>query len=118
MIYGIGIDMCEISRIKALYNKNKAALSKRILAQGEVCQDTPAAYAKRFAVKEAVSKALGTGIGAALSFHDIVLTYEAAGRPLVHVREGLSPEWDALTFHVSITDEAGLATAYVVAEKK
>ncbi len=87
-------------------------LLQRVLTATEQTQRhwDGAALAKRWAQKEAVAKALGTGIGARLSFQDITITHDAHGAPLCAVR---SRPGKVL---VSVTDEAGVATAVAVWE--
>lgn len=84
----IGVDIVEIERIRTLYGKYGETFMKRILTEAEIAQclakpDSMASLAGRFAAKEAVSKALGTGIGAGLSWHDIEVLNNEAGKPEV-----------------------------------
>ncbi|MDE0723588.1 MAG: holo-ACP synthase [Alphaproteobacteria bacterium] len=117
MIIGVGVDICDISRIKKILLRDKEQFKARILANGEICKDTPEAFAKRFAAKEAVSKALGCGIGSQLSFQDITLAHHESGQPYVALSAKATERFGDITFHLSLSDEAGLAAAYVVAEK-
>src|SRR5690348_15813638 len=76
MILGLGMDISEVARIKASLDRFGDSFLKRILHPQEItyCQSyrNPAQYvAVRFAAKEAISKALGTGIGAQLGWHDM-----------------------------------------------
>ncbi len=68
--------------------------------------------AKRWAAKEAISKALGTGIGSKLSFKDIEISKDSEGKPLASIK-GRSD----ITIHLSISDELKYATAFAVIEK-
>ncbi|NTW51326.1 MAG: holo-ACP synthase [Chlorobiaceae bacterium] len=84
----IGVDIVEICRIRALYERFGAVFMRRILTEAEMAQclsrpDPVASLAGRFAAKEAVSKALGTGISGGLSFHSIEVLNDEAGKPLV-----------------------------------
>ncbi|MEC9290867.1 MAG: holo-ACP synthase [Pseudomonadota bacterium] len=117
MILGVGVDICEIARIEKIFSKSKEQFSERLLAEGELCKDSAEAYAKRFAAKEAVSKALGTGIGEKLSFQDIEISHHESGQPYVMLSEKAIAHFGDVKLHLSLSDEAGLAVAYVVAEK-
>ena len=83
-IYGIGSDIIDISRIKkALKSKNfqKRFFSKNEIKAAENKSNKIASYAKRFAAKEAFSKALGTGISGGISFKDISIQNNKKGKP-------------------------------------
>ena len=78
MIYGVGTDIVSIDRIKDIIAKNRDGFIKRVLTDHEQAlfankADSPAFCAKRFAAKEAFSKALGTGIGKEVSFQDLTV---------------------------------------------
>lgn len=83
-IYGIGSDIININRVKkALKNKNfiKKIFSKNEIKTVENKANKIASYAKRFAAKEAFSKALGTGISKGISFKDISIHNNKKGKP-------------------------------------
>jgi holo-[acyl-carrier protein] synthase len=83
-IYGIGSDIIDISRIKkALKSKNfqKRCFSKNEIKTAENKSNKISSYAKRFAAKEAFSKALGTGISGGISFKDISIQNNKKGKP-------------------------------------
>jgi holo-[acyl-carrier protein] synthase len=89
----IGVDIVEISRIRALYDRFGAVFMRRILTEAEIEQclsrpDPVASLAGRFAAKEAVSKALGTGISRGLSWRSIEVLNDEAGKPLVTLHTG------------------------------
>ncbi len=86
--------------------------AERLLTPTELAQKVwdAAALARRWAIKEAVAKALGTGIGAALSFQDIEITYSPEGAPQCVVQGHPG------RVQVSVTDDAGLATAIALWE--
>lgn len=111
MIIGIGTDIVEIARIeKAGVEK----LSKKILKPSEIAELpklNAAKLAKRFAAKEAISKALGTGIGAELAFHDIEISNDELGKPLAKILT--KPQ---LKVHLSLSDEKSYAVAYALIE--
>jgi holo-[acyl-carrier protein] synthase len=87
-IFGIGSDIIDIKRISAaLKNKN---FKKKIFSQNEVKfidskSNKTASYAKRFAAKEAFSKAIGTGISKGISFKDISINNDKMGRPYIEL---------------------------------
>ena len=85
-IFGIGIDVIEVERIEEVMHEFGGRFLRRIFMEGEraYCssQQRPAAhFAARWAAKEAVSKALGTGIGELLGWHDIEITRLNSGEP-------------------------------------
>ena len=124
MIYGIGADIVEVERIQASLDQFGDAFAKRILADSEwadyqASQLKPRFLAKRFAAKEAFAKAIGTGIRGDVSFHNIAVTHDALGRPLLQ----LSPTLQSFLklhhihqSHISISDEKNLALAFVTLE--
>jgi holo-[acyl-carrier protein] synthase len=88
MILGVGIDIIEVSRIQSSFEKFGDRFLKRILHEGEIAyclsHKSPAPFlAVRFAAKEAVSKAFGTGIGAQLGWHDVEIARRESGEPYV-----------------------------------
>ena len=125
MIHGVGVDIVAIKRIEdALYRHGDRFL-RRILGEGEVgecaAHRTPARFlAKRFAVKEAFAKAFGSGIGAEIGWHDIAVAHHANGRPQLRFSDALQARLRQAgcgAAHLSISDEADYAMAYVVLEK-
>ncbi|HEO8420245.1 holo-ACP synthase [Niallia sp. FSL W8-0635] len=115
MIKGTGIDITEIERIETLVQR-KPNFAKRILTDKELEKYQKLAghrksefLAGRFAAKEAFSKALGTGIGAKLSFLDIEIGYEEEGKPCI-----LKPFSQGV--HLSITHSKQYAFAQVIIE--
>jgi holo-[acyl-carrier protein] synthase len=124
MIFGIGTDIVEVARIEASIQQFGDEFAKRILAERELAiylqsQIKPRFLAKRFAAKEAFSKALGTGLRAPATFQNIEVTHDDLGKPLLI----LAPELQAFLqsknitqTHISISDEKNLATAFVVLE--
>ena len=88
MILGIGIDIIEVARIKASHEKFGERFVNRILLPDEITyclsHKNPAPFlAARFAAKEAISKAFGTGIGAQLGWHDMEICKKESGEPFV-----------------------------------
>lgn len=119
MIYGIGTDLCDIARIAKLLEKQGEKLIQRVLTPQEIAaapHPIPAHFiAKRWAAKEALSKALGTGIGENLSFQDINIQRKISGQPTLHLHP--SHPQSTLKFHLSLSDEENYALAYVIAEE-
>ena len=124
MIVGIGVDLCEIARIHdALKRGNHFA--KRILAAKELTEfnhlnpSMRAGFlAKRFAAKEAIAKALGTGIGRGFGFHDIVVSHDELGKPLVilNIENATLSSACGSRIHLSISDERTHAIAFCTIE--
>ena len=88
MILGVGIDIIEVTRIKASFEKFGARFVNRILLSDEIAyclsHKNPAPFlAARFAAKEAISKAFGTGIGAQLGWQDMEIRRKKSGEPFV-----------------------------------
>jgi len=86
--FGIGIDIVEITRFRTALKRQGEAFMKRIFVADEIAhctqmKDPAPCMAARFAVKEAVSKALGTGIGEQLGWHDIEVRRKVSGEPYV-----------------------------------
>jgi holo-[acyl-carrier protein] synthase len=124
MIVGIGTDVCSIERIEKSLARFGERFVKRILTPEERTRfdrtrDKANHLAKRFAAKEAFAKAIGTGIHAPFTWQSITVTRDPKGKPGIkpsaemaqHLREqGIS------SFHLSLTDDAGVAVAFVVLE--
>jgi len=88
-IYGIGTDIVSVDRIKKSI-KNKSIL-KRLFCKEEISKCSKLinfnnCYAKRFAAKEAFSKALGTGISNGINFNEIIVMNEKNGKPIIRLR--------------------------------
>jgi holo-[acyl-carrier protein] synthase len=88
MILGTGIDIIEVARIASSYEKFGERFLKRLLHDAEITycltHKIPAPFiAARFAAKEAISKAFGTGIGAMLGWHDMEILRKETGEPFV-----------------------------------
>ncbi len=120
MILGIGCDIIKISRIQVIIEKMGIKFLSRVYTPEEISiglnlfkEKSYAYFAKRFAAKEAISKALGTGIGGAVSFLDIEITNNPNGRPVGR----LKPEkFSKLILHLTLADEDDCAVAYAIIE--
>lgn len=122
MIIGHGIDLVEIARIAKLV-ENPAFVRKIYTpAEQAYCSgrvDAAACYAARFAAKEAVSKALGTGIGAHASWLDIDVQNDASGAPRATLGGAAARracELGVLRLRLSLAHDGGMAMASVLAE--
>ena len=124
MIYGVGTDVVEIGRIEQALGRFGERFARRILCDPELSRfrshRLPAAYlAKRFAAKEAFTKALGTGIHAPANWHGVWVKNLPSGKPVLQFSdplERLLRERNILQSHLSLTDERGVAMATVILE--
>jgi holo-[acyl-carrier protein] synthase len=129
MIFGIGTDVCDIRRIAATLGRRGDRFAERVLGPHEIAvfharrakhEARGVAYlATRFAAKEAFSKAIGMGMRTPMAWRDCELVKAASGQPQIRLHGALA-EWFAargLAAHVSVSDEADFATAYVVVER-
>jgi len=125
MIYGIGTDMVEIARMQGLLQRWGDKAGRRILAEAEMPDFLAAAdqarfLAKRFAVKEALSKAVGTGVVQPVLLTAIAVSHDAQGKPMLVFGQDLQDfllQRGVVRSHVSITDEREHALAFVVLER-
>jgi holo-[acyl-carrier protein] synthase len=124
MIFGVGTDVVEYSRMQASYERFGEHLVKRILMPEEIelfrKSKQPVRFlAMRFAGKEATVKAMGTGFAHGVWLRDVGITNNNWGRPLVIWSERGQRVCDRLGIgsgHVSLTDDAGLVIAFAVVE--
>ena len=124
MIFGIGTDILEIDRIKNLNSVRKFA--KKILSQNELDifnslkkSQRIIFLSKQFAGKEAVSKALGVGIGQEVNLKNIEILRDERGKPIFNAKNELSSYMSNLGIiktHVSLSDESKYVIAMVVLE--
>jgi holo-[acyl-carrier protein] synthase len=116
MIVGIGVDVAVISRLETALERTPA-LASRLFADSE--RDLPIrSLAGCFAAKEAVAKALGGPPG--LLWTDVVVSHDARGRPRLEVSgtvAAVAVELGVTDWHVSISHDAGICVAMVVAER-
>lgn len=126
MIAGIGTDIVEVSRIEASLASFGEAFAKRLLADDEWSQYVNSKQkarflAKRFAAKEAFSKALGTGLRSPVTLQNIAVTHDALGKPELRWSAELQTlvnDKGIVQAHLSISDEKNLAVAFVVLERQ
>ncbi|MDA9090536.1 holo-ACP synthase [Porticoccaceae bacterium] len=122
MIMGIGTDIVEIERITNILARPGDKFMQRVLTPAEQAEflrlNHSAAYlAKRFAAKEAVAKALGTGIGHGVSFQDMNVVNDDRGAPAVELSGGANDVMQGLgatKVLLSIADERHYAVAYAI----
>lgn len=115
MIVGVGIDVVDIARFTATLERTPR-LAERLFTPGER-QVGSASLAARFAVKEAVAKAVGAPGG--LRWTDVEVHREPGGRPRLAVSGTVAAVAERLgvtTWHVSMSHDAGIASAVVIAE--
>jgi holo-[acyl-carrier protein] synthase len=135
MIFGIGIDLVSIDRIEKLMLQFKEKFAEKIFTSNEILRANQIKtsdknssaivlfYAKRFAAKEAFSKALGLGIGRGIDFKDIEIENDELGKPQIKILNGkeifLAQHLGCKNFaiHLSLTDEKSMAQAMVIINK-
>lgn len=119
MIVGLGTDIVEIARIEKALVRFGRRFSNRILSPVERAGVLDARFlAKRFAAKEAVAKALGTGIRWPVIWHQMVVDHDDLGRPVLIPGSALS-SWlieRRIGLHLSVADEKHYSVATAVAE--
>ena len=128
MILGIGTDLANIERIERTLERFGDRFRNRVFtdveqAKAERRADTPGTYAKRWAAKEACSKALGTGLRMGISWKDMRVSNLRTGQPVMEVTgwakerlDAITPAGHEATIHVTLTDDHPWAQAFVVIE--
>ena len=126
MILGVGTDLANIERIGGVLDRFGDRFRNRVFTdveqrRAERTQNPAATYAKRWAAKEACSKALGTGLRMGIAWRDMAVTNLHTGQPIMHVTgwarerlESMTPEGMEAAIHVSLTDDMPWAQAFVV----
>lgn len=126
MIVGIGTDILEIGRIENAYSRWGNRFCRKILCETELSElkthANPARFlAKRFCAKEALSKALGTGMMFGVSFPQIEIRHDSKGAPIVSF-SGAAQNWyakkDATHINLSISDESQYVVAFAVLSRE
>ncbi len=126
MIFGVGTDVVELSRVQATYDRFGEHFVDRLLMdeERELFQSNkwPVRFlAMRFAAKEATVKAMGTGFRHGMWIRDVGIINNDKGQPLVIYSQrgqGVCQSLGIGASHVSLTDDAGLIVAFAVVEKK
>jgi len=124
MILGVGFDIIEVERIRAAWKRHGERFARRILREAEVAYclaqaDPVPSLAARFAAKQAVSKAFGTGIGAELGWQAIEIERLPSGQPQVRLHDDgarLLVERGGRRVHLSLSHSAGHAAAVAILE--
>ena len=124
MILGVGTDVVEIARVAAALDRWGERFVERILTPEERLRyahtrQKASHLAKRFAAKEAFSKAIGTGIRAPFRWHAVAVGRDGRGKPGLVPSADMARHLAALgvtASHLSLTDDAGVAMAFVVLE--
>jgi len=124
VIYGVGSDLVEIPRVERALARFGERFARRILCEPELrrfhAHAKPAAYlAKRFAAKEAFTKALGTGIHAPANWHGVWVVNLKSGKPELEFSAALArllQERGIRRSHLTLTDERDMAAATVILE--
>jgi len=114
-VIGVGIDVCDIARFEASLARTPGLL-QRLFTPHEADRP-PASLAARFAAKEALAKALGAPVG--MAWHDAEVVSEESGRPRFDLRGTVlarAAELGATSVHLSLSHDAGIASAVVVLE--
>lgn len=124
MIYGIGTDIVSVPRVRGVLERRGERFARFILSEAELDEyarvRAPERFlAKRFAAKEAFSKAMGTGIRRPVSWRWIAVGHDRRGKPIIDPHPLLAAYMDERGIgghHISITDEHDTAIAFVVLE--
>ena len=116
---GIGVDLCCPKRIEKVYKNFGSKFLRRIFTENEIADIEKSLSKKygsfhriagRFAAKEAIAKAIGTGIGKNLSFLDIEITHNDKGAPIVSLKKSKKK------VQVTISHEKSMAIAFAIAQ--
>jgi holo-[acyl-carrier protein] synthase len=131
MIIGLGSDLCNIERIQQSLDRFGQRFTQRVFTDIERAKaerrtlTRAGTYAKRFAAKEAFSKAVGTGFKAGVFMHDIGVVNLPSGAPTLALTGGakarldaLTPPGHAVTIHLTLTDDHPWAQAFVILEAR
>ncbi|WP_417258235.1 holo-ACP synthase [Celeribacter sp.] len=130
MILGIGTDLANIERIQGTLDRFGDRFKNRVFTPTEQRKannrrDVAGTYAKRWAAKEACSKALGTGLAMGISWIDMSVSNLETGQPVMRVTgwakerlEAMTPEGHEAIIHVTLTDDHPWAQAFVVIEAR
>lgn len=131
MIIGMGSDLIDIRRVEKTLERFGDRFIRRCFTETEIAKAERrrgggthiGTYAKRFAAKEACSKALGTGFSNGVYLRDIGVVNDRLGRPTLHLTGGalkrlqsMTPEGKEAVIHLTLTDEPPIASAHVIIE--
>ena len=128
MILGVGTDLANIDRIASVLERHGDRFRNRVFTEieqhkSERRRDVVGTYAKRWAAKEACSKALGTGLRMGISWKDMAVSNLNTGQPILSVTGwakerlfSITPDGYSAAIHLSLTDDYPWAQAFVVIE--
>ncbi|AXS79824.1 holo-ACP synthase [Dechloromonas sp. HYN0024] len=123
MIYGIGTDIVAVARLRGMWERHGDKALEKLLTPQEISEfslvaDKGRFLAKRFAAKEAFSKALGTGVRPPATLTALEVGHDLMGKPFLVFHGPLAELLDSkkLSAHLSLSDEAEYAVAYVILE--
>jgi holo-[acyl-carrier protein] synthase len=128
VIIGIGSDLCDIRRIEKSLERHGERFTHRLFTEKERARaegraHRAATYAKRFAAKEAMAKALGTGIRKGVFWRDMGVANLPSGKPTMELTGGaldmlrsMTPAGHRALIHLTITDDFPMAQAFVIIE--
>lgn len=128
MILGIGTDLANIERIQGVLERHGDRFRNRVFTPTELAKaarrkDEAGTLAKRWAAKEACSKALGTGLAMGISWKDMAVSNLRTGQPVMHLTgwaadrlAKMTPPGHEAVVHVTLTDDHPWAQAFVVIE--
>ncbi len=128
MIIGLGNDLCEIARVEQTLARYGERFTRRCFTDIERMKSDrraqrAASYAKRFAAKEACAKALGTGLSFGVYWRDMGVVNLPSGKPTMKLTNGalailerITPKGMKPHIHLTITDDGGMAQAFVIIE--
>jgi holo-[acyl-carrier protein] synthase len=123
MIVGIGTDIIEIARIQKLIDEYSEQALLKLFSETEIeyCESFGKRkyehYAARFAVKEAFSKAIGTGLSNSFVLRDVSVRNVENGRPILELHNGMAERYGHYKSHLTIAHTRDNATAFVVLEE-
>lgn len=130
MILGVGTDLANIDRIAGVLERHGDRFRQRVFTEieqkkAERRKDTAGTYAKRWAAKEACSKALGTGLRMGIAWKDMAVRNLRTGQPVMELSgwaaarlHDMTPEGHEAIIHVTLTDDHPWAQAFVVIEAR
>lgn len=130
MILGVGSDLANIERIAGVLERHGDRFRNRVFTEieqrkAERRKDTAGTYAKRWAAKEACSKALGTGLRMGIAWKDMAVRNLKTGQPVMEVSgwaaerlRDMTPKGHEAIIHVTLTDDHPWAQAFVVIEAR
>ena len=120
-LIGTGIDIVEIARIEKTYSRYESGFASKVLHDDELKEmdnatDPVSFLAKRFAIKEAFVKALGTGIRGEVNWRSMYVTHDENGKPSLAFTTEFAKEINAwkLDVYISVSDEKNYAVAHAI----